>query len=87
MVKTLSLTLAKSKLGSLVDRAHARGEEILITRNGLPAAVLVSAAKFESWRETIAIRQDASFLKEIRKGLASLKTGRANLYTLQELLP
>jgi prevent-host-death family protein len=85
-VKTLSLTQAKSKLGGLVDRVHTLGEEILITRHGRPAAILVSPAKFESWRETAALRKDASFLNEIRTGLASLKAGRAKLYTLDELL-
>jgi prevent-host-death family protein len=85
-VKTLSLTQAKSKLGSLVDRAHALGKEVMITRNGRPAAVLVSVAKFESWTKKIASGEDASFLKEIRTGLAALKAGRAKLYTLDELL-
>lgn len=85
-MKTLSLTEAKSKLDTLVDRVHARDEGVVITRNGRPAAVLVSVGKFESWNETIAIREDASFLKEIRAGLRALKAGKTSLYTLEELL-
>lgn len=85
-MKTLSLTEAKSKLGTLVDRVHARDEKVVITRNGRPAAVLVSAALFEGWKETIAIRNNASFLKEIRAGLRALKAGKTRLYTLEELL-
>ena len=85
-MKTVSLTEAKGKLDTLVDRVHARNEKVVITRNGRPAAVLVSAAHFESWKETIAVGEDVSFLKEIRSGLAALKAERAKLYTLEELL-
>jgi prevent-host-death family protein len=85
-MKTLPLTEAKSKLSGLVERVSALDEEVVITRNGRPAAVLVSPGEFESWRETIAIREDASFLKEIRAGLRALKVGKTRLYTLDELL-
>lgn len=84
-MKTVSLTEAKRNLDTLVERVHARDEEVAITRHGHPAAVLVSAAH-ESWKETIAIRDDASFMEEIRSGLAALKAGRTELYTLEELL-
>lgn len=85
-MKTLPLTEAKSKLSRLVDQVHALDEEVVITKNGRPAAVLVSPEEFESWKETIAIRSDPAFMKEIRAGLAALKARRAKLYTLDELL-
>lgn len=85
-MKTLPLTEAKSKLSGLVDRVRKLDEEVVITKNGRPAAVLVSPEEFESWKETVAIRSDAAFMKEIRAGLAALKAGKAKLYTLEELL-
>ncbi len=85
-MKTLPLTEAKSKLSGLVDRVRKLDEEVVITKNGRPAAVLVSPDEFESWKETVAIRSDAAFMKEIRAGLAALKAGKAKLYTLDELL-
>lgn len=85
-MKTMPLTEAKSKLSGLVDRVRSLDEEIVITRNGRPAAVLVSPDEFESWKETIAIRSDAAFMKAIRAGLAALKSRKAKLYTLDELL-
>ena len=51
-MKTLSLSEAKMKLSSLVDAVQATDEEVLITRNGSPAAVLVSPDEFESLKET-----------------------------------
>lgn len=63
-----------------------RDEEIVITRNGRPAAVLVSPEEYESWTETRAIRADRDLMREIRAGLAALKARKARLYTLEELL-
>jgi len=85
-MKTLSLSEAKMKLSALVDAVKGTDEEVVITKNGVPAAVLVSPDEFESWRETIAIRFDAEHMDEIRRGLAALKEGQARLYTLDELL-
>lgn len=85
-MKTMSLSEAKMKLSSLVDSVEDTDDEIVITRNGRPAAVLISPDEFDSWKETIAVRSDAQLTAEIRKGLKSLKSGRVRLYTLDELL-
>ena len=47
------------KLRGLVEALQATDEEIVITKNGKPAAVLVSPDEFESWRETNAVRSAA----------------------------
>lgn len=73
------------KLSKLVETVSTTDEEIVITKNGRRAAVLVSPDEFDSWKETIAVRSDVALMKEIRKGLAALKKRRANLYTLEEL--
>lgn len=84
-MKTLSLTEAKMKLSSLVDSVSSTDEEITITRNGRPAAVLISPDEYESWKETIAVRADKDLMEEIRQGLSLLKKNKAKLYTLDEL--
>jgi prevent-host-death family protein len=84
-MKTLSLSEAKMKLSALVEAVSSTDEEIVITKNGVPAAVLISPDEFESWKETIAIRSDSSLMNEIKKGLKSLKAKKARLYTLEEL--
>ena len=85
-MKTLPLSEAKSQLSSLVEQVRALEEQVVITRNGRPAAVLVSAEEFERWQETIEVRGDAVLMKEIRAGLRALKSRNIRLYTLEELL-
>ena len=82
----LSLSEAKMKLSSLVDSVYKTDEEVVITKNGTPAAVLISPDEFEGWKETVAIRSDADLMAEIKKGVSDLKKGKAKLYTLEELL-
>jgi antitoxin YefM len=84
-METLSLSEAKIKLSSLVDKVNSMDKEIVITKNGRPAAVLVSPDEFEGWKETVLVRSDPNFLKEIRKGIKALKDKKASLYTLEEL--
>jgi prevent-host-death family protein len=84
-MKTLSLSEAKMKLSGLVQAVNDTDEEVVITKNGAPAAVLISPDEFESLKETNAVRYDAGLAEEIRKGLRSLKEKEARLYTLDEL--
>jgi prevent-host-death family protein len=84
-MKTLSLSEAKMKLSALLDSIGTTDEEVVITKNGRPAAVLVSPDEFESWRETQAVLSDNELMGEIKKGLSALKKKRTSLYTLDEL--
>ena len=84
-MKTLPVSEVKMKLSALVDSVNETDEEIIITKNGRPVAVLVSPEEFESWQETKMVKTDSDLMKEIRKGLRSLKRGKARLYTLEEL--
>jgi antitoxin YefM len=84
-MRALSVSEAKMKLSGLIDTVNTTDEEIVITKNGRPAAVLVSPDEFESLKETIAIRSDLALMKEIKKGLRALKMKKGKLYTLEEL--
>ena len=72
-MKTLSLSEAKMKLSGLVKEVLSTDEEIIITKNGSPAAVLISPDEYESLKETIAVRSDSSLMSDIKKGLKALK--------------
>ena len=85
IMKTLSLSEAKMKLSALIDSIGVTDQEVVITKNGRPAAVLVSPDEFEGWRETLAVRSDSELMEEIKAGLSALKRKKASLYTLDEL--
>ena len=84
-MKTVSLSEAKARLSNLLDSVENHDEEVVITRNGRAAAVLVSPADFESWKETATVRADVDLTAEIRRGLRALRHRKAKLYTLEEL--
>ena len=84
-MKTLPLSVAERRLGTLVERVRSHDDQIVVTKNGRAVAVLVSPAEFESWKETVAIRGDSALMREIRSGLAALKARKAKLYTLEDL--
>ena len=83
-METLSLSEAKMKLSELIEKVQSTDAEVIITKNGRPAAVLVSPDEFEGWRETITIKSDADLMTEIRKGISDLKK-KSRVYTLEEL--
>jgi prevent-host-death family protein len=83
-MKTLPLSEVKMKLSQLIDEISSQDEQITITRNGRPAAILISPDEFESWKETVAIRSNAELMSEIRSGLRSLRRTR-RLSTIKEL--
>ena len=83
-MKTFPLSEVKMKLSEMVTAVSSRDEEITITRNGKPAAILVSPEEFESWSETVAIRNDKALMGEIRRGIKGLKRSRKTM-TLNEL--
>ncbi len=83
-MKTLSLSEAKMKLSALIETLRQTDEEIMITKNGRPAAVLVSPDEYDSWKETSKILSNSELMEEIRKGLESLPD-KSRLYSLDEL--
>ena len=83
-MKILPLSEVKMKLSQLVEEVSSLDEEITITRNGKPVAIIVSPDEFDSWKETLAIRADMELMAEIRRGLEDIKKKR-KLYTLEEL--
>ena len=84
-MKTLPLSEVKAKLSRLIDDVTSRDEEVVVTRNGVPAAVIVSADEYGCWQETLAVRADAELMRDILEGLHALKEDRSELYTLEEL--
>ena len=76
MTITLPITKARAQLTSLVEKADKQLQEFVITVNGVPAAVMISAAEYESWKETLEILGDKKLVKAIKKGEEDFKKGQ-----------
>lgn len=82
-MKTLPLTDAKNHLSRIVDEVAERDEQVTITRNGRPAAIMVSPEEFESWQATIDILSDADLMAQLQRSKKAMR--RARTYTIDEL--
>lgn len=52
-MQTLPISAVKARLNDLVEQAVRTHEHLTITKNGAPAAVMVSADEWESLQETL----------------------------------
>lgn len=75
-METRPLADVKDHLSEFVDRVAREHDRVAITRNGRPAAVLISPEDLESLEETLAILGDAREVAALHEGLADLEAGR-----------
>ena len=72
----MTVTDVKARLSELVAMVESTQDHIDITRNGEPAAVLVSYAELHALRETIAILSDPRAVEDIREAEAEIAAGK-----------
>lgn len=86
MTYTLPLSVAKIQFSKLVDDVIKKEAEVLITRNGRPAAVLLSAEEYASWKETQEIKSNPALMREIAEGLKAIRHNKGKKYASVEEL-
>lgn len=59
-----------------LDAVEDKHEHVLITRNGRPSAVMLSADEYEWLDETLDILQDKDLLESLRKSEDDVRAGR-----------
>ena len=79
MSETLPLATVKARFSEIVDRVARQQDRVVVTRNGLPAAVLVSAEDLESLEETLAIMSDRSLTAQVRASEKAIAAGEAGV--------
>lgn len=65
MGKTLPISEVKTRLPELVSGVEEREEEIVVTRNGKPAAVLVNYSEYERLKEAVDVLSDRNLMGQI----------------------
>jgi antitoxin YefM len=65
MSKTLPISEVKTRLPELVSGVAEREEEIIVTRNGKPSAVLVNYDEYERLKDTLDVLSDPVLMKQV----------------------
>jgi antitoxin YefM len=76
MTKTLPISDVKTHLPALLDGVTEREDEIVVTRNGTPAAVILNYAEYERFKETLDVLSDPGLLRQIQRSRAFYAKGR-----------
>jgi prevent-host-death family protein len=77
MSETLPLAEIKARLSEIVDRVEREHERVVLTRNGRPAAVIMSPADLEALEDTLELLSDPRALEEIRAARDDIARGRS----------
>jgi antitoxin YefM len=72
---TDSLRNVKDRFSEFVDRVEGEHERIVVTRNGRPAAVLISPDDLESLEETLDLLSDQTAIRELVEAQAAVAVG------------
>ena len=76
MSDTLPLAEVKAKLSEMVDRVEQQHDRITVTRNGRPAAVLMSPEDLASLEDTLDLLSNPKAMAEIAKARGEAKSGK-----------
>lgn len=74
---TLPLATVRDRLSALVDDVARTHDTLTITRNGKPAAVVLSIDDYESIMETLALLNDPVDQERLAEAEESLDAGEA----------
>ncbi len=77
MTETLPLAEIKAHLSEIVDRVEREHERVVLTRNGRPAAVIMSPADLEALEDTLDLLSDPEALQDIAAAREDLRAGRS----------
>lgn len=74
-MSTESLRAVRDHLSDVVDRVEHHHERVIVTRNGRPAAVIISTDDLAQLEETIDVLSDPDALADIREADAAYARG------------
>jgi antitoxin YefM len=76
-MQTVPISKVKDKLNEFVDAVSLTHEQVTITKNGSPAAILVGADEWESLQETLFWLSQPGILDDIAQARREHVEGRS----------
>lgn len=77
MTDSLPLATVKDRFSELVDRVNREHGRVVVTRNGVPAVVLVSVDEMEGLEETLEIMSDPDLMASVHAADKEVTQGQA----------
>jgi antitoxin YefM len=75
VTKTLPISDVKTHLPELLTGVEEREEEIIVTRKGKPAAMLVNVEEYARLKATVDVLGDDELMRQIRRGRRYFASG------------
>jgi antitoxin YefM len=76
MAKPLSLSEVKPRLPELVAGVQEREKEVVVTKNGRPAVILINVDEYARLKETLDVLRDPALLNQINLARPSIGLAR-----------
>lgn len=80
----IPISKAKSELLDIIRRLESE-DAVAVTKNGVPAAVILSVEKYEGLLETLDILSDEKTMKSLRTSMRQARKGKWLKY--EEVFP
>lgn len=74
---TVPLGDARDRFSALVNAVEQTHDRVTVTRNGVPAAMIVSPADLAELEETIAVLSSSELVRQLAESRAELARGEA----------
>lgn len=75
MSETLPLAEVKAKFSEMIDRVEHTHDRIVVTRNGRPAAVMVSPDELAALEDTLDLLSDPAAMRELAEAQQAHRDG------------
>ena len=83
-MEILPLADVKARLSELIARVQKQHDQVTVTRNGRPAAVVISIDEWESLQETLEVLSDPTAVAAIVAGRE--EASRDEVFTTADIL-
>jgi prevent-host-death family protein len=83
VMTTLSLSEIKARLSEVIDQVEHQHDRVVLTRNGVPAAVIMSPADLQALEDTLDLLSDPSARSAVEVARREIAVGES--FTAEEL--
>ncbi|MER7276063.1 type II toxin-antitoxin system prevent-host-death family antitoxin [Dactylosporangium sp. NPDC000244] len=81
-MRTVSYSEVRQNLAKVLDQVVDDAEEVVVTRSGREAAVIISLREYESLKETAYLMASPANARRLNEAIEELRTGGGEVHDL-----